>query len=150
MEENNTFINEETVQNETEQNDIHQDEPAVEISFEPKPAPKKKTGGFKKLLTGLLSMVLIPSAVGFGSGIAAYKLMDNANDKVILQTIQFAASDEQALLDCFSVQSPVTADVAQILNAGDGNKPICRSSTERAGILFARHLYLIIIGGAGF
>jgi serine protease Do len=33
-------------------------------------------------------MVLIPSAVGFGSGIAAYKLMDNANDKVILQTIQ--------------------------------------------------------------
>lgn len=88
MEENNTFINEETVQNETEQKDIHQDEPAVEISFEPKPAPKKKTGGFKKLLTGLLSMVLIPSAVGFGSGIAAYKLMDNANDKVILQTIQ--------------------------------------------------------------
>ena len=88
MEENNVLTPEETVQ--TEQTENIQSEPSSEFTYEPEkePVKKKKTGTFKKIMTGLLSMILIPSAVGFGSGIAAYKMMDSNNDKVVLQTIQ--------------------------------------------------------------
>ena len=96
MEENNVLTPEETVQ--TEQTETIQSKPSSEFTYEPEPekepeiekepVKKKKTGAFKKIMTGLLSMILIPSAVGFGSGIAAYKMMDSNNDKVVLQTIQ--------------------------------------------------------------
>ncbi len=92
MEENNVFTPQEIVQEETEQTENIHSEPQSEFTYasEPdkEPAKPKKTGTFKKFAAGLLSMILIPSAVGFGSGIAAYKLMDSSNDKVILQTSQ--------------------------------------------------------------
>ncbi|MBR5290812.1 MAG: trypsin-like peptidase domain-containing protein [Erysipelotrichaceae bacterium] len=92
MEENNVFTPQEIVQEETEQTETIHSEPKSEFTYESEPNKEpvkpKKTGTFKKIVTGFLSMILIPSAVGFGSGIAAYKLMDRNNDKVILQTSQ--------------------------------------------------------------
>ena len=91
MEENNVFTPQEIVKEETEQTETIHSESSSEFTYESEPAKEpvkpKKTGTFKKFAAGLLSMILIPSAVGFGSGIAAYKLMDNS-DKVVLQTIQ--------------------------------------------------------------
>ena len=91
MEENNVFTPQDIIQEETEQTENIHSESQSEFTYASKPdkepAKPKKKGTFKKFAAGLLSMILIPSAVGFGSGIAAYKLMDNS-DKVVLQTIQ--------------------------------------------------------------
>ena len=92
MEENNVFTPQDIIQEETEQTENIHSESQSEFTYASKPdkepAKPKKKGTFKKFATGLLSMILIPSAVGFGSGIAAYKLMDSHSDKVVLQTAQ--------------------------------------------------------------
>ena len=59
-----------------------------EIQHEPVHQNEKKPGKFKKFLTGFLTMILIPSAVGFTAGAGGYLLMDQHNQKVILQTSQ--------------------------------------------------------------
>ena len=92
MEENNVFTPQDIIQEETEQTENIHSESQSEFTYASKPdkepAKPKKKGAFKKFAAGLLSMILIPSAVGFGSGIAAYKLMDSRSDKVVLQTAQ--------------------------------------------------------------
>jgi serine protease Do len=92
MEENNVFTPQDIIQEETEQTENIHSESQSEFTYASKPdkepAKPKKKGTFKKFAAGLLSMILIPSAVGFGSGIAAYKLMDSRSDKVVLQTAQ--------------------------------------------------------------
>ncbi|MBQ7889923.1 MAG: trypsin-like peptidase domain-containing protein [Erysipelotrichaceae bacterium] len=59
-----------------------------EIQHEPVHQREKKPGKLKKFLTGFLTMILIPSAVGFSAGAGGYFWMDQHNEKVILQTSQ--------------------------------------------------------------
>lgn len=86
MDENNVFNQEENTQVIIEpeiKEDIHQ-----ESQKEPVNHKEKKSGKFKKFMTGFLSMILIPSAVGFGAGVGAFYWMGAKNSKVILQTIE--------------------------------------------------------------
>ncbi|MBQ4342911.1 MAG: trypsin-like peptidase domain-containing protein [Erysipelotrichaceae bacterium] len=86
MDENNVFNQEENTQVIIEpefKKDIHQ-----QAQEEPVNHKEKKPGKFKKIMTGFLSMILIPSAVGFGAGVGAFYWMDAKNSKVILQTIE--------------------------------------------------------------
>ncbi len=84
MEENNVFNQEENVQTNSEPEYSYTETPASQKK-------EKKTGTFKKFMTGFLSMILLPGAVGFGAGIGAFKLMDAHSNKVVLQTIQGTA-----------------------------------------------------------
>ncbi|MBP3399057.1 MAG: hypothetical protein J6K75_04790, partial [Erysipelotrichaceae bacterium] len=59
-----------------------------EIQHEPVHQREKKPGKLKKFMISFLSMILIPSAVGFGAGVGAFYWMDAKNSKVILQTIE--------------------------------------------------------------
>lgn len=85
MDENNVFDQEENqVIGEPEINEeIHQN-----IKQEPVNHKEKKSNPFRKFMSGFLSMILIPAAVGFGSGIGAFFWMDSQHSKVILQTIE--------------------------------------------------------------
>ncbi|MBE6108755.1 MAG: PDZ domain-containing protein [Erysipelotrichaceae bacterium] len=85
MDENNVFTQEENTQVIIEpeiKEDIHQ-----ESQKEPVNHKEKKPGKLKKFMISFLSMILIPSAVGFGAGVGAFYWMDAKNSKVILQTI---------------------------------------------------------------
>ncbi len=86
MDENNVFTQEENTQVIIEpeiKEDIHQ-----ESQKEPVNHKEKKPGKLKKFMISFLSMILIPSAVGFGAGVGAFYWMDAKNSKVILQTIE--------------------------------------------------------------
>ena len=80
MDENNVFNQDEMIQDNPE--------PKYKETYKKE---EKKSGTFKKFMTGVLSMILIPGAVGFSAGLAGYHIMDKQNDKVILQTIDSSA-----------------------------------------------------------
>ena len=77
MEENYTF-NQENQENLTES--VQSEFTEVKFSEVKQEKPKKK-GTFKKFLTGLLSMVLVPSLFGFGAGASNYKLLTHYDRK---------------------------------------------------------------------